>query len=306
MASRAMTRTGGKAQPADWRAAFRRSLTRAGQLAGAAVLGAATLFLGLALVSYTQTDPSLSTAAGGEVSNWMGIAGAYAAERALFLFGLVGVLFVPMLYAFARKLWRDAEHEETPHGGRWWRTLGLLLLAMALLGTAMTLAAEGWSPLEVDGLPASDGGIFGLLGAGAIRALAGRLPETAQVWTVLGVGLAAFVAGAALAAKVFAFDWARLMTLPHLLRRAPALPGRDANPFKPRKERRVQRPDPLAEDIDQRRAPEITDPSLPPRPAKAAGKARQQDLFDTYQLPSLDLLEDPPAETAPKLDKLSL
>ena len=66
MASRAMTRPGGRAQPADWRAAFRRSLARAGQLAGAAVLGAATLFLALALVSYTQTDPSLSTAAGGE------------------------------------------------------------------------------------------------------------------------------------------------------------------------------------------------------------------------------------------------
>jgi S-DNA-T family DNA segregation ATPase FtsK/SpoIIIE len=44
------------------------------------------------------------------------------AERALFLFGLAAVLFVPMLYAFARKLWRDAEREETPHGRRWWRT----------------------------------------------------------------------------------------------------------------------------------------------------------------------------------------
>ena len=60
MASRAMTR----AQPADWRAAFRRSLARAGQLAGAVALGAATVFLALALVSYTQTDPSASTAAG--------------------------------------------------------------------------------------------------------------------------------------------------------------------------------------------------------------------------------------------------
>ena len=59
MASRAMTR----AQPADWRAAFRRSLARAGQLAGAGILGVGTIFLALALVSYTQTDPSASTAA---------------------------------------------------------------------------------------------------------------------------------------------------------------------------------------------------------------------------------------------------
>jgi S-DNA-T family DNA segregation ATPase FtsK/SpoIIIE len=307
MASRALTRTAGRAQPADWRAAFRRSLARAGQLAGAAVLGAATLFLALALVSYTQTDPSLSTAAGGEVRNWMGRAGAYAAERALFLFGIVSVLLVPMLYAFARKLWRDAEHEETPHGRRWWRTVALLLLAMVLLGSAIALATKDWAALP-DSLPASWGGIAGLLGAGAIEALAGRLPETAQMWTRIGLGFASLVAGAALAAKVFAFDWARLMTLPELLRRAPALAGRDANPFKPRKERRSSRVEPLAE-IDEsaaRKPPEITDPSLPPRPAKSAAKARQQDLFDTYQLPSLELLADPPAEIAPKLDKLAL
>ncbi|HEU4650018.1 MAG TPA: DNA translocase FtsK 4TM domain-containing protein, partial [Croceibacterium sp.] len=301
------TRPAGRAQPADWRAAFRRSLARAGQLAGAAVLGAATLFVALALVSYTQTDPSLSTAAGGEVRNWMGLAGAYVAERALFLFGIVAVLFVPMLYAFARKLWRDAEREETPHGRRWWRTLALLLLAMVLLGSAVALATKDWSALP-DGLPASWGGIAGLLGAGAIEAFAGRLPEAAQLWTRIGLGLASLVAGAALAARVFAFDWARLMTLPDLLRRAPALPGRETNPFKPRNERRPQRVEPIAE-FDEgpaRKPPEISDPSLPPRPAKIAGKAKQQDLFETYQLPSLDLLEDPPAETAPKLDKLAL
>ncbi|HEY6814303.1 MAG TPA: DNA translocase FtsK 4TM domain-containing protein [Croceibacterium sp.] len=305
MASRALTRPGGRAQPTDWRAAFRRSLARAGQLAGAAVLGAATLFLSLALVSYTQTDPSLSTAAGGEVRNWMGLPGAFAAERALFLFGVVSVLFVPMLYAFARKLWRDAEREETPHGRRWWRTVALLLLAMVLLGTALALATKDWSALP-DSLPASWGGIAGLLGAGAIEALAGRLPEAAQLWTRLGLGLVSLIAGAALAARVFAFDWARLMTLPDVLRRAPRLS--EPNPFKPKKERRAQRAEPLADNDDepQRRAPEITDPSLPPRPARAAGKARQQDLFETYQLPSLDLLEDPPVETAPKLDKLAL
>ena len=61
MASRAMTRP----QPADWRAAFRRSLARAVQLTGAVALSLAMIFLALALVSYTQTDPSASTAAGG-------------------------------------------------------------------------------------------------------------------------------------------------------------------------------------------------------------------------------------------------
>src|SRR5690606_39492032 len=190
-------------------------------------------------------------------------------------------------------------------GGKWWRTLGLLLLAMVLLGSAISLWTEGWGSL-----PASLGGLSGLLGAGAIRALAGRLPEAAQFWTVLGAGAACLFAGTALAARVFAFDWARLMTLPQMLRRAPALTH--PNPFKPQsrsdRERRAAKFEPLAEDdgAPPRRAPEITDPSQPPRPARPAGKARQKDLFENYQLPSLDLLADPPADNAPKLDKLAL
>ena len=56
MASQALTVT-------DWKAAFRRSLRRAGQIAGAAVLTLGTLFLALSLASYAQTDPSQSTAA---------------------------------------------------------------------------------------------------------------------------------------------------------------------------------------------------------------------------------------------------
>jgi S-DNA-T family DNA segregation ATPase FtsK/SpoIIIE len=301
MASRAMTR----AQPADWRAAFRRSLTRAGQLAGAVVLGAATVFLALALISYTQTDPSASTAAGDEVSNWMGRPGAWAAERALFLFGLVSVLLLPMLYAFARKLWRDAEEEETPHGRRWWRTVLLLLFGMALLASAVTLATADTALEAWFKLPASLGGIFGLLGAGAIRAIAGRVPEAGQFWTILGLGLASLAGGSFIAGRVFAFDWARLMTLPHILRRAPSFD--DSRVLKPRKDRRVQRPEAVGEDdVPARRPPEIVDPSQPPRPAKVAAKAQQKDLFEDCQLPSLDLLTDPPADKGPKLDKLAL
>jgi len=36
------------------------------------------------------------------------------------------------------------------------------------------------------------------------------------------------------------------------------------------------------------------------RPATPT-KAKQKDLFDSYELPSLDLLADPPPDTAPKL-----
>ena len=77
---------------ADWKAAFRRSLARSAQLAGAALLFAFTAFLAIALVSYSQTDPSFSTAAGDVIDNWMGRPGAFVADLALGAFGLVAVL----------------------------------------------------------------------------------------------------------------------------------------------------------------------------------------------------------------------
>ena len=56
----------------DWRAAFRRSFRRATHMAGAGVLFALLVFLTLALASYTQTDPSPSTAASGaDIRNWI-------------------------------------------------------------------------------------------------------------------------------------------------------------------------------------------------------------------------------------------
>jgi S-DNA-T family DNA segregation ATPase FtsK/SpoIIIE len=288
-----------KAEPADWRAAFRRSLARALQITGSAALYLASGFLGLALLSYHQTDPSFSTAASGPPLNWMGYPGAWAADMALLGFGVIAVLLLPLLYAFARKLWRDAEEEETPHGRRWWRTVAMMLVGMALLSTVLSLTFDA----PGGNLPASLGGLSGLLGAKGITALAHRLPQAAQVWTILGLGIVCLAAGAALVGRVFAFDWAQLLTLPLVLRRVPHL--REENPFKPARERRVREPRPEPE-VEDRKPPEIPDPMRSPRPARLTGKTRQKDLFETYQFPSLDLLADAPADKAPKLDKLAL
>lgn len=102
MASRAGSNARGSG--ADWRAVLRRSLRRSLELIGGGVLAAAMLFLALALVSYTQTDPSGSTASGSPVENWMGLAGAWTAERVLLFFGLPGALLLPLLWVFARRL----------------------------------------------------------------------------------------------------------------------------------------------------------------------------------------------------------
>ncbi|MEL6487894.1 MAG: DNA translocase FtsK 4TM domain-containing protein [Pseudomonadota bacterium] len=109
MASRAVTTS---KPSADWRAGLRRSIRRASQMAGAGLLLLTLFFLALALISYTHTDPSLSTAASGDqIGNWMGLAGAWVADAVLLVFGIPGLLLLPLLYISARKLWRDVEQD---------------------------------------------------------------------------------------------------------------------------------------------------------------------------------------------------
>ncbi|MEL1252038.1 FtsK/SpoIIIE family DNA translocase [Aurantiacibacter gilvus] len=297
-------------QGADWRAAFRRSLARSAQLTGAVLLFAFTVFLALALISYEQTDPSLSTAAGDVIDNWMGRSGAYAADLALTSFGWVSVLFLPLTYVFGRKLWRDADADEH-WDGKWWRAVAVLLLAMVLLSTAFSLVTDpsrhNW--------PAGFGGLAGLLGAGGLEALAGLLPEGGQFWGMLAGGLACLAGGAVLAGRVFAVDWASLLTVPDWAGALPRLTG-SANPFKPSEPKRRQGRRPKAGDdedesaqvmpISDRKPPQIVDPAAPARRATPKPKKQQKDLFAEFELPSLDLLEPADTSHAPPLDKLAL
>ncbi len=288
---------------ANWNALVKRALRRSAELGGAVLLFAAMLFLATSLVTYHQTDVSSSTAAGGAVQNWMGSLGAWTADAALTLFGLVAVLLLPLLYVFARKLWRFAEEEDgiVPHADqRWWQPLSILLVAMLLLGTVLSLAftQSGGS------LPASSGGIAGLLGAKAVRSLAAFLPEAAQGWAILATALVCLVSGAILAGRIFAIDWAMLLTLPGALRRSPAADGQT---FIPSREKKVKQARAVMTPLETpRKPPEISDPARAAVPAQLSAQSRQGDLFDSYELPPLDLLNAPPPNSQPKIDKLSL
>ncbi|WP_068071080.1 FtsK/SpoIIIE family DNA translocase [Novosphingobium lentum] len=318
MASRAITPAKGTARGpnADWRAVLRRGLKRSLELAGGAVLFAAMLFLGIALATYSQTDPSVSTAAGGTVANWMGLPGAWAAERALFLFGFCAVLLLPLIYVFAKRLWDaagdtidadiDAEEDLAPPT-RWWRPTLLLLFAMALIGTTLSLTFTGPGGT----LPAGLGGLAGLLGAAAVHGMTRLLPHAAQGWAILALALVCLAGGLVSVGRVFAFDWAGLMALPLSLRRAPREGGeKSALPFVAdagRKLRapRAAKPEPVVEAIP-RKTTEITDPSRPPSPAQLNARSKQGDLFDKYELPGLDILNEVPAGSIKKIDKLAL
>ena len=308
MATRAINTK--KRPKTDWRAAFRRSASRAAQIAGAGALFLGTIFLALSLASYTQTDPSGSTAASGaDIQNWMGASGAWTADKALSAFGLTSILLIPLLYIAARKLWRNVEDEDAPET-RWWTPLFMLLLAMMLLSSVLALAFDG----VAGSLPAQTGGISGLLGASAIEAVAARFGEGWEGWVILGLALVCLASSVALLTRIFAIDWRMLLTLPNFAAKliAPLFGERvideDADALAPApKAKRIRkkkdadaRPEP-----SPRRAPEITDPTAPPKPAKAA-KPKQRDMFATYELPTLELLADPPADKAPKLDKMAL
>ncbi len=334
MASRAIS-AGQRAAKPDWRAVLRRSVRRAGELGGAIVLFAAMAFLVLALATYSQTDPSASTAAGGEVRNWMGPVGAFVADQFLFYFGPVAWLFVPLLYVFARKLWLLVEEEDAeaePSDQRWWKPVAMLVLAMILITTVLSL----WFNEPGGTLPASMGGITGLLGAYLINTLAGLAPAAVAGWIKLAVALVLLGLGVTLVGRVFALDWARLLTLPGRIGRLPAAlpsPGMLARTGK-EKARAKARPragespdtaDDLPFEIDApvasrgegrkgpaplsdkpRKAPAIVDSQRAAKPAQIGAGSSQADLFDQYKLPSLDLLADPPAGSGKEIDKLSL
>ena len=305
MATRAGS-AGTRGAQVNWRATLRRAARRAAEIGGAGLLLAGMVFLALALLTYHQTDPSWSTAAGGPPANWMGTPGAWVAERALFLFGPVSMLFLPLLYVGARKLWRLVEEEDAdlPHAQHaWWRPIGVLLFAMALLGTVMTLVFTG----PGGSLPAGMGGISGLLGARAIEWLASFLPEGGRFWAILGAGLACLAGGSFLVARVFALDWGTLLTLPAFLRRDPAQASEGVINVKPMAKAAAEpRPAPVAADEPPRKPPVITDPTRPAKPAQLNATAKQGDLFDSYELPSIDLLNDPPPHSQQKIDKLAL
>lgn len=341
MASRALTSAASRRTPTgggnsgDWRAILRRSFRRSAELIGGLVLFALALFLALALASYTQTDPSGSTASGSPVENWMGLAGAWASERVFVTFGLPGALLLPLLVVYARRLWDAAgdliapleDDDDLPALPAWWTLALLLVAAIVLLATTLALAL----PRLGATLPAGPGGLAGLLGAAGVRWLAGLaapLAAAAPGWITLAIATLLLGLGVYLAGRVFAFDWLRLLTLPALLHRArpaAASAAGDAADAPARSERKQRAraaegegapvvPFDIAE-VDPAMAPaggvprrqtEIAEPQRPSAPAVPAARPRQGDLFDAFALPGLDLLEPMPASAGPKIDKLAL
>ena len=234
---------------------------------------AAGVVLSVALVSFHQMDPSLSTAGvpEGEVRNWAGWGGAIFSDLLLQLFGVGAIGFPILCLLLAYWTYRGEGIL-----GKWARAAGGLLAVCSVLGILSFFTGH----VSVMGQDVFLPGVVGDL---------------------LGVHFLGRVAGAAggliLLAALFLFSMMLVTGLP--LSGLPALVRKDSSPEKVReriKEKLAPR-ETWDEEPPQRQATEAREGSVPPRvvarrpvpeesaPPRTAGKA--------FVLPPLDLLEPP-------------
>ncbi len=280
---------------------MRMSLLRSGALIGACALALFALFYAVALVTYSHSDPAFNSAGPALMQhNWMGQSGAYLSDAMLFLFGMPAILLVPLMLVFAQRLWRDIRQ---PH---WKRQLLMCTAGMLLIGFGMA----HWQHGSDVNLPAGWGGIFALLADSGITSLISGLSDGWHFLVKLLLVAASLIAGLAIAIRSLELE-EPLFRMPSVALPRPAigkgktLPAADnAEPVP------VRAPEPTpprkAVEREPRRAPEIAERNLPPKKAAFSTGARQGDFLSNYVLPSVDLLDPPPAQATPKLDKAAL
>jgi DNA segregation ATPase FtsK/SpoIIIE, S-DNA-T family len=279
---------------------MRMSLLRSAGLIGAIVLGIFALFYATSLLSYSAGDPAFNSAAGAVEHNWMGQSGAYMGDAALFLFGVPAICLLPLMLVMARRLWRDVPQP------RWRRQVLLCVIGMLIIGFGMAY----WQHDSDIGLPAGWGGAFALLLGNGATALMGQVEGGIGTLLRVLVIVASLFGGLVLVVRSLALEQP-LFRIPSVSLPIPKFPARtaeeqdnDDNPMPigvvtaapPRKT--VER--------ENRPPPEISERNLPTKKANFSTGARQGDFFGSYTLPSVDLLDPPPPNSVPKLDKAAL
>ncbi|MBB6192413.1 S-DNA-T family DNA segregation ATPase FtsK/SpoIIIE [Sphingobium wenxiniae] len=285
----------------EWREMLKRSLIRSGALIGSIALLLATLFLALALLSYTPSDPSMNTVAGDQVRNVMQLPGAWTADFLLWLLGVPAALVLPLMAITARRLWGDQDMSE------WKGQFGKCLTGIVLVGLALAL----FQPDPLVGLPAGWGGVIALVFARGIMSLSAQIPAF-QGWAIGALVVLTLVAGL--------YVWYRSLALekPILALRRPALPRLNL----PRPAFALPGRVPADEDEEEDGAerviaprktvtnepkPPITIQSPKPAPSqRPVAPVSQDDLFGNSSLPSPDLLNPIPAGQGQKIDKAAL
>src|SRR5919107_455146 len=282
----------------DWRDALREAVRRFFVRSWGALLVAGSLAGGLALATHNPNDPSLSTAAGGPPTNWLGSFGAYASDALLLLFGLGAALFLPVIAVAGLRMVR------LEPAGRIARGLLLAAIGAILLGIALGLTSGS----SVSGLPSGWGGAIGLAAAHGVDAGIALIPNPqiagpTRLATLLLFGLAGLAVGyVALGLSESERAW-----LGAIFRR------------QSRERRAAPRRTEIAEERAVPAAPPRSKPTVavaePARGVAPAGRAVSRKpssaqptlaFGDSFQLPTLELLAPPPKETRQNIDRAGL
>jgi S-DNA-T family DNA segregation ATPase FtsK/SpoIIIE len=277
--------------PRSWVAAMERATV----MTGGALLAALALFLLAALVSYSPADPSFNRVTSAPAGNWAGTPGAYVADLLLQLFGLASGLLVPVIALIGLRLIRREGAEN------WKRQLAATFVAIVLSGTVLALPDRTW----ISGLPASAGGVVGMLLASLPLAATSLLPPGMSALAVLiPVGavltlVALFLFGIGLG--ISREGWAALRA--RLAERSSERAG-EAPRVRPRR-KTVSEVTPETAAAPTKR---IVTPEKKTAPSKRERREKQArlDLRDSYMLPPLSLLAPAPRGGGRKIDAASL
>jgi S-DNA-T family DNA segregation ATPase FtsK/SpoIIIE len=281
-----------------WRDALRAAVRRLAIRTWGAVLIALSTAGALALATHNPNDPSLSTAAGGPPTNWMGSTGAYFSDALLLLFGLGAALLLPVVALAGLRMLR------LQPAGRVGRALSLAALGAVLLGVSLGLTSGS----AVSGLPAGWGGALGFAVAHGVDSLIGMISNSSIAGPVrLTVLLLFGIAGLAVGYFALGLNPEEKGWLGGLLKR------------EPRERRGPPRRTEIAEERAIAAAPPrpkptvaVAEPAKAVVPAgrdKARGKPSAQPslaLGDSYQLPTLDLLARAPEKGKQHVDRAGL
>ncbi len=281
----------------DWRDALREAVRRFAIRTWGLLLVAVSVAGAVALGSHNPNDPSLSTAAGGPPTNWLGSGGAYFSDALLLLFGLGSALFMPVIALAGLRMLRL---QPTGRIGR-----GLLLAAVGaiLIGIALSLTSGS----SVSGLPAGWGGAIGLVLAHGVDA---------------GVDLISnpSVAGPTKLTLLLLFGITGLAVGYFALGLEPEERGWLGRLFRP--QHRERRAAPRRTEVADEREVPVAPPRPRPivavaeaaKPVTPAGRGASRKpaaqpslaLGDSYQLPTIDLLTAPPEKGKQQIDRAGL
>src|SRR5437764_4973229 len=282
----------------DWRDALRDAVRRFALRSWGILLVGLSLAGAVALATHNPNDPSLSTAAGGPPTNWLGASGAYASDALLLLFGLGGAFLLPVIAIAGLRMIR------LEPAGRIGRGLLLAAIGALLLGVALGLTSAS----SVSGLPAGWGGAIGLAAAHGVGAALGlvsnpQIQGPARFAALLLFALAGLGVGyLALGLTEDERGW-----ITGLFRRTP----RERRAAPRRTEILEERAVPAA---PPRSKPTVavTEPSRGVATA-ARGAGRKPSvtqpglaLGDSYHLPTVQLLAPPPKEARQQIDRAGL